>query len=40
MYAGEVVETADVRTPLRAPGHPYTFGLLSSLPDVSGERRG
>jgi oligopeptide/dipeptide ABC transporter ATP-binding protein len=32
MYAGEIVEQADVRTIYRAPKHPYTFGLLSSLP--------
>ena len=32
MYAGEIVEQADVRTIFRAPQHPYTFGLLSSLP--------
>ncbi len=38
MYAGELVETADVRTLFRAPRHPYTFGLLSSLPSISGER--
>ena len=32
MYAGEVVERADVRTVFRAPKHPYSFGLLQSLP--------
>ena len=32
MYAGEIVESADVRTLFREPKHPYTFGLLSSLP--------
>ena len=32
MYAGEIVEQADVRTIFRRPEHPYTFGLLSSLP--------
>jgi len=32
MYAGEVVETADVRTIFRAPRHPYSYGLLQSLP--------
>ena len=38
MYAGEIVESADVRTAFRAPKHPYTFGLLSSMPSMSGER--
>jgi oligopeptide/dipeptide ABC transporter ATP-binding protein len=32
MYAGSVVETGDVRTIFRRPRHPYTFGLLQSLP--------
>ncbi len=34
MYAGEIVETADVRTIFRSPKHPYTFGLLQSLPSI------
>jgi oligopeptide/dipeptide ABC transporter ATP-binding protein len=38
MYAGELVEVLDVRTAFRAPRHPYTFGLLSSLPAYVGER--
>jgi len=32
MYAGNVVETADVHSLFRAPQHPYTLGLLASLP--------
>ena len=32
MYAGEVVEYADAATIFRNPGHPYTRGLLDSLP--------
>ena len=32
VYAGEVVEATEVRTIFRAPKHPYTYGLLSSLP--------
>jgi len=35
MYAGEIIETADVRTIFRAPKHPYTFGLLSSIPSLN-----
>ncbi len=38
MYAGELVEVTDVRTAFRAPRHPYTFGLLSSLPAFAEER--
>ncbi len=34
MYAGEVVEEADVVTLFRRPRHPYTYGLLQSLPSV------
>ncbi|WP_040225348.1 ABC transporter ATP-binding protein [Bhargavaea cecembensis] len=32
MYAGQVVEYSDVRTLFREPKHPYTIGLLKSLP--------
>jgi oligopeptide/dipeptide ABC transporter ATP-binding protein len=32
MYAGEVVEYAPVKRLFRAPMHPYTQGLLRSLP--------
>ncbi|MBX5484866.1 MAG: ABC transporter ATP-binding protein [Myxococcaceae bacterium] len=32
MYAGRIVEHADVDTLFRAPRHPYTRGLLQSLP--------
>jgi peptide/nickel transport system ATP-binding protein len=32
MYAGRVVEEADVRTLFKAPRHPYTKGLLACLP--------
>lgn len=40
MYAGRVVEFADAAELFRLPRHPYTIGLLQSLPDlaVSGER--
>jgi oligopeptide/dipeptide ABC transporter ATP-binding protein len=34
MYAGRVVEQADVFTLFRAPAHPYTHGLLRCLPKV------
>jgi oligopeptide/dipeptide ABC transporter ATP-binding protein len=32
MYAGKVVESADVFTVFREPRHPYTVGLMTSLP--------
>jgi peptide/nickel transport system ATP-binding protein len=34
MYAGKVVEEADVRTLFKNPKHPYTKGLLQSVPDM------
>jgi oligopeptide/dipeptide ABC transporter ATP-binding protein len=36
MYAGHVVELADVHTIFEAPRHPYTIGLMESLPRVTG----
>ena len=32
MYAGKIVETADAETLFSEPCHPYTLGLLSSIP--------
>ena len=37
MYAGRVVETADARSLYADPKHPYTRGLLSSIPVLDGE---
>ena len=34
MYAGQVVEQADVHTLFKHPAHPYTEGLLHSLPRI------
>ncbi|WP_096436418.1 ABC transporter ATP-binding protein [Alteribacter populi] len=34
MYAGKVVEQGDVRTILKSPKHPYTQGLIRSLPKL------
>ncbi len=40
MYLGKVVERGDVRTLLKRPRHPYTMGLLESLPSrASGKVR-
>ena len=38
MYAGQVVETGPTRDVYDAPRHPYTAGLLASLPDLSAHR--
>lgn len=35
MYAGEIVEDAPIDAVLRQPCHPYTSGLLRSLPSLS-----
>jgi peptide/nickel transport system ATP-binding protein len=37
MYAGRVVETGPVETIFREPRHPYTVGLLASLPRLDVE---
>lgn len=39
MYAGRVVETGDVHSIFKAPRHPYTLGLLASLPQTTGSRQ-
>jgi len=39
MYAGRIVETASTRELYRRPRHPYTIGLLASLPRMD-QRRG
>ena len=38
MYAGKIVEEADVRDLFANPRHPYTQGLFASLPKVGGKR--
>ncbi|MFA9556380.1 ABC transporter ATP-binding protein [Evansella sp. AB-rgal1] len=35
MYAGNIVEQGDVRTILKEPTHPYTKGLIRSLPKLN-----
>ena len=38
MYVGRIVEQADVITLYKSPKHPYTQGLLSSIPTLSTSR--
>ncbi|QSB08761.1 ABC transporter ATP-binding protein [Lysinibacillus fusiformis] len=38
MYAGEIVEEATVLDLFNQPLHPYTKGLLNSLPDIESEQ--
>lgn len=39
MYAGQIVEQGDVRTLFKDPKHPYTIGLLNSMPQFSGDMK-
>ena len=39
MYLGKIVEYADTRTVFKNPRHPYTRGLLNSIPQVGQKRR-
>ena len=39
MYLGQIVEEADVLSLFRHPRHPYTRGLLRSIPTMTGARR-
>jgi oligopeptide/dipeptide ABC transporter ATP-binding protein len=34
MYAGKIVEEADVDSLFESPGHPYTQGLIRSIPRI------
>ncbi|MFK9094036.1 ABC transporter ATP-binding protein [Bacillus salipaludis] len=38
MYSGQIVEQGDVRKILKDPQHPYTKGLLKSVPDLRGKK--
>ena len=38
MYAGKIVETATTRSLFESPRHPYTQGLMRSIPSLEGER--
>lgn len=34
MYAGKIVEEGDVQSIFKNPKHPYTIGLINSVPDI------
>lgn len=38
MYMGKIVEQAKVRTLFHNPAHPYTVGLLNSIPKLGGRK--
>ncbi len=38
MYAGRIVEVGSVRDVIRSPLHPYTVGLMGSIPKISTSR--
>ena len=38
MYAGRIVESASVTTLFDRPSHPYTVGLMRSIPNLEGPR--
>jgi len=38
MYLGQIVEEGPVEDVFTDPLHPYTFGLMNSIPDVEGEK--
>ena len=39
MYAGRIVEIGPVREVIHAPRHPYTVGLMGSIPRISAEQK-
>ena len=39
MYAGQIVETGTTRDLIHQPRHPYTVGLLGSVPSIDSDER-
>ena len=37
MYAGRIVEIGPVRDVIQPPAHPYTVGLMGSIPTLGGD---
>jgi peptide/nickel transport system ATP-binding protein len=38
MYAGRIVEIGPVHEVINRPAHPYTAGLMASIPDITQDR--
>ena len=38
MYAGRIVEIGPVQSVIHAPAHPYTAGLMGSIPSMDDDR--
>src|SRR4029453_15419861 len=38
MYAGPIVEIGPVADVIHRPAHPYTIGLMGSIPSIAAER--
>jgi peptide/nickel transport system ATP-binding protein len=38
MYAGRIVEVGPVQQVIHEPAHPYTMGLMGSIPSMDGSR--
>ncbi|MEM2425025.1 MAG: ABC transporter ATP-binding protein [Candidatus Bathyarchaeia archaeon] len=39
MYAGRIVEKADIRNIFYKPAHPYTYALINAFPSVKGPKK-
>ncbi|MBS7641415.1 MAG: ABC transporter ATP-binding protein [Candidatus Bathyarchaeia archaeon] len=40
MYAGKIVEEANIRDIFYKPAHPYTYALINAFPSVKGPKKG